>query len=131
MIYRRKARKVVLFLTLGVAAAALLGFLVMSLWNWLAPAVFAGRTITYWQALGILLLSRILFGGFFRRHGGRGRPRFVDGWEQLTPEEREKFRQGLRQAEERRTARDSQRREKLEKFFAPECDPRSGDVQDM
>jgi hypothetical protein len=129
MIYRRKARKAVLFLTLGLAAAALLGFLVMSLWNWLAPAVFAGRTITYWQALGILLLSRILFGGFFRRHGGRRHPRFVDGWEQLTPEEREKFRQGLHHSEERRAARDSQRRQKLENFLSPECDPKSGDVQ--
>ena len=41
-----------------------LGFVVMSLWNWLAPAMFGGHTITFWQALGLLVLTRILFGGF-------------------------------------------------------------------
>ena len=82
---------------IAMVAAAVFGFLVMSLWNWLAPEVFGLRTITFWQALGILILSKILFGGFRGRHGygGHWRGRMSRRWEQMTPEEREKFRQGM------------------------------------
>jgi len=75
------------------------GEVVMHLWNWLLPALFGWRLITFWQALGLLVLCRILFG----RMGGRGGPfnfrrraaeRFEKRWAQMTPEEREKFRQG-------------------------------------
>ena len=34
------------------------------LWNWLMPAMFGLQTVTFWQALGLLVLSKILFGGF-------------------------------------------------------------------
>lgn len=70
----------------------------MSLWNWLAPALFAARAITFWQALGVLVLSKILFGGFGPRPGHRGpwRRGIERRWARMTPEEREKFRQGLR-----------------------------------
>jgi uncharacterized membrane protein len=82
----------------GVAAVALFGVIVMYLWNWLAPAVFGGRTITFWQAFGLLILARILVGGLGGGHGDdkRGRRRMMEQWEQMTPEEREAFRQGLR-----------------------------------
>jgi hypothetical protein len=82
---------IVLFIFLG-------GELVMYLWNWLLPALFGWRVITFWQAIGILALCRILFG----RIGGRGfrgsgfRGRMGERWAQMTPEEREKFRQGMR-----------------------------------
>jgi hypothetical protein len=87
-----------LFAVLGLMALTVFGFIVMGLWNWLAPAVFGARIITFWQALGILVLSKILFGGFFRGRGrgGRDRLRIIDRWERMTPEEREKFRQGMR-----------------------------------
>jgi len=74
------------------------GELVMHLWNWLLPPLFGWRLITFWQALGILILCRILFG----RMGGRGfyrsnyRRRMAERWERMTPEERERFRQGMR-----------------------------------
>jgi hypothetical protein len=70
---------------------------VMGLWNWLAPTIFGGRTIDFWQALGILILSKILFGGFRGRSGfgGHWKRRMRERWEQMTPEEREKFRQGM------------------------------------
>jgi hypothetical protein len=80
-----------------VIFAGIGGELVMLLWNWLVPALFGGRPITFWQALGLLALCRILFGGF--RLGGHGSPRsrirerMAERWEQLTPEEREKCRQ--------------------------------------
>ncbi len=82
---------------IGVMAVAVFGFLVMSLWNWLAPSVFGLRAITFWQAIGILILSKILFGGFRGRPGYRAhwRHRMSQRWQQMTPEEREKFRQGM------------------------------------
>ena len=76
---------------------AVFSFVVMSLWNWLMPALFGWRLISYWQAMGLLILSKILFGGF--RGPGRHwywRRRMMERWEQMTPEEREKFRQGVR-----------------------------------
>ena len=82
---------------IAVLAVAVFGFMVMGLWNWLAPAVFGLRTITFWQALGILILSKILFGGFRGRpgYGGHWRRRMSERWQQMTPEEREQFRQGM------------------------------------
>ena len=53
----------VLFIAIG-------GEMVMHLWNWLLPPLFGWRQITFWQALGILALCRILFGGL-GRHGYR------------------------------------------------------------
>ena len=82
---------------IGITAVVVFGFIVMSLWNWLAPAVFGARTIDFWQALGILILSKILFGGFRggRGFGGHWSRRMRERWEEMTPEEREKFRQGM------------------------------------
>jgi len=74
------------------------GELVLLLWNWLLPPLFGWHPITFWQAVGILALCRILFG----RIGGRGfqrsrfRGRLAERWERMTPEERERFRQGMR-----------------------------------
>jgi uncharacterized membrane protein len=81
----------VLFIALGGAAVRLL-------WNWLLPPLFGWPQITFWQALGLLALCRILFGGF-RLHGGDRsgyRRRMAERWERMTPEERERFRQGMR-----------------------------------
>jgi hypothetical protein len=87
--------KIGLFVALAVMVVS---FLVMSLWNILMPGIFAVRAITFWQALGLLVLSKILFGGF-RPYGGGGprwRRRMMERWEQMTPEEREKFKRGMR-----------------------------------
>ena len=80
-----------------ITAFVVFGFVVMSLWNWLAPEVFGARTISFGQALGILVLCKILFGGFRGRpgYGGPWARRMRDRWEQMTPEEREEFRQGM------------------------------------
>ena len=74
------------------------GFVVMSLWNWLMPPLFGWRVINFSQALGLLVLTRILFGGFRGRPAGHlfWRRRMMERWEQMTPEEREKFREGMR-----------------------------------
>src|SRR5436305_11130940 len=82
----------------ALIAVAVVSFVVMSLWNTLMPNIFAVRAITFWQALGLLVLSKLLFGGF-RTYSGGGRHwrrRMFERWEQMTPEEREKFKQGMR-----------------------------------
>jgi hypothetical protein len=81
------------------------------LWNWLAPPLFGLPLLGFWQALALLALCRILFGGF-GFHGGRqpgyrghmaGRmadrmaDRFAERWQRMTPEERERFRQRVRE----------------------------------
>ena len=75
----------------------LFGYVVMRLWNWLMPGLFGWHMIGFWQAIGILVLSKILFGGFHGRHGGHmhWRRRMTERWEQMTPEEREKLRQSM------------------------------------
>jgi hypothetical protein len=90
----------VVFVTIG-------GEIVLQLWNWLLPPIFGVRQITFWQALGVLLLCRILFGGFGWHRSGRsnirGRvadrlaDRMGDRWDAMTPEERERFRQRMRE----------------------------------
>jgi hypothetical protein len=74
------------------------GAIVQLLWNWLLPPLFGWRELTFWQALGILALCRILFGGFGLHGSSRSgvRRRMADRWEAMTPEERERFRHGLR-----------------------------------
>ena len=64
-----KAVKIALF---ALVASVLIGFLVKSLWNALMPPIFGWHMITFWQALGLLLLSRILFGSW-SSGGNRGR----------------------------------------------------------
>jgi hypothetical protein len=87
----------------GILAFMAIGSaVVMALWNWLLPPLFGLHLITFWQALGILVLCRLLFGRW-GRHGGfrpnfrqRMRQRWSERWERMTPEERERFRQGMR-----------------------------------
>jgi hypothetical protein len=78
-------------------AVTVLTFVVMSLWNWLMPTLFARPPIGFWQALGLLVLSKILFSGFRGRpgYGARWRNRLRERWERMTPEERERFKSGL------------------------------------
>ena len=59
-------------MALAVLVAAIFGFAVMYLWNWLMPGLFGLKTIGYWQALGIVLLSKLLFGNFGHHHGHHG-----------------------------------------------------------
>lgn len=62
----KKGKWVVKFIVLGIVALTVIGLVTQLLWNWLVPALFSGPVITYWQALGLLVLSRILFWGFGR-----------------------------------------------------------------
>jgi hypothetical protein len=66
-----------------------LGWVVMHLWNWLLPSLFGWREITVWQGFGLLVLCRLLFGGFGGGGGGRNS-------KDMSPEDRERFRQRMR-----------------------------------
>ena len=91
------------FILLGGLFVAVVGFIAMNLWNWLVPSLFRGPEINFLQTLGILLLSRILFGGFNK--GGRAaawsrrrkmmREKMESRMASLSPEEQEKFRQKM------------------------------------
>jgi hypothetical protein len=92
----RKSR-IARFIFFAVAALAGLSFVAERLWNWLMPVVFGLPSITFWQAIGLLVLSKILFGGFRAGPGGHRfwRRKMMERWEAMTPEEREQFRQGM------------------------------------
>jgi hypothetical protein len=99
----RKWKKMIWIAPLAIIAIpvfiAIGGEIVLHLWNWLLPPLFGWREITFWQALGLLALCRILFG----RLGGHGsgRPNFPrrmdEHCDNRTPEEREQFRQRMRE----------------------------------
>ena len=82
----------------------------MYLWNWLVPVLFGGPVISFWQALGILALSKILFGGF-GKGGGHGRwksrwnsrwdSRWEEKWHSMTPEDRERFKHKMMRLKEK------------------------------
>ena len=86
-----------MILVFGIIAVLVFGLVVMSLWNAILPAVLGVKAISFMQALGILLLSKILFGGFGggRNKGSwRNKEKWIemkDKFAGMTPEEREKF----------------------------------------
>ena len=93
---RRAVAVAVQAATAFVVFIAIGGVAVLELWNWLMPALFGLPEVSFLQALGILALSRIVFGGSGLpglERAGSDRP---DGWQALTAEERELLRQRAR-----------------------------------
>jgi len=92
-----RAWRILKVAVIGTVAIAVGGEVVTQLWNWLMPELFGLHAIRFWQALGLLILSRVFFGGFRGRGGFGGGPRMMrKRWEAMTPEERDQFRQGMR-----------------------------------
>jgi hypothetical protein len=84
----------------GLVALALVGWITMSLWNWLVPDLFHGPVITFWQGLGLLVLTKILFWSFGKRHSTHGRqwrPYWKEKWTTMSPEDRERFKQKMKE----------------------------------
>jgi hypothetical protein len=73
----RAGGRIALFAVLGVIGISLFalvfGWLVMVLWNWLMPPIFGLGLIGFWQAFGLIILGKLLFGsiGMGRGHHGR------------------------------------------------------------
>jgi hypothetical protein len=90
--------KVIMILFFAAACISLFSLIVMTLWNAILPDVLRVNEINFWQAMGIIVLSKILFGGF----GGWGhkkhewKKRMDQKWEHMTPEERDRFKENWR-----------------------------------
>ena len=89
-------KKGLMFLCFFIIAVLVFGLLVMNLWNAILPAVLGVQAISFLQALGILLLSKILFGGFrgCGGRGGRGSAKWMEmkaKFSGMSPDERDKF----------------------------------------
>ncbi|MCK0161027.1 hypothetical protein [Allomuricauda sp. F6463D] len=67
----KKVVKVIAMIILGGLLLLLANYVLMRLWNWLMPDLFGVSTITYWQALGIFILAKLLFG--FGGGGGKNK----------------------------------------------------------
>ena|ERR1700676_1867695 len=88
------------FILIPLAVAAflsLISFVVMTLWNYLLPGILHVGMITFWQAMGIFILCKILFGFGKGGHRGGGAPwmrhKMAERFKNMTPEEREKFKE--------------------------------------
>lgn len=95
--YKRNPKKFLLFPLFIIAAALLMGAVVMLLWNAILPSLLNINAITYWQAVGLLVLCKILFGNLGPlRHGGGPpfrKPYWKDKWSGMSDEEKIKFRE--------------------------------------
>jgi hypothetical protein len=80
------------FLVFVATAIVVAGVVVMALWNWLVPSLTGWHSLTFPQAITLLVLCRILFGGF----RGRGGPWMHGRFRKMSPEERERFREEMR-----------------------------------
>jgi Ca2+/H+ antiporter, TMEM165/GDT1 family len=88
-------KRAIFFPILFVAGVFIFGSIIMYLWNAVLPDVLGVGIITFWQALGILVLSKILFGGFYSRHRSGFWEKcgydMHEKWRHLSPEEREEI----------------------------------------
>jgi hypothetical protein len=84
-----------IFIPIAIAAfVTLTGFVVMGLWNALMPVIFHLGVITFWQAIGLFILAKILFGfGKGGHRGGLWRHKMGERFKNMSPEERERFKE--------------------------------------
>ncbi|HRE66091.1 MAG TPA: hypothetical protein PLM56_01870 [Cyclobacteriaceae bacterium] len=96
-----KIVKGIIFCIVGAAIVLSIIWSTMYLWNWLVPDLFNGPVINIWQTVGLLLLSRILFGRWSRgcKPGFAPRPwrhYTKERWANMSAEDQEKFKQKLK-----------------------------------
>lgn len=128
---KRPGLGAVKFVVLGLLFITFIGFATMTLWNWLVPTLFSGPVISFWQALGLLLLGKLIFG--WHNHGGgpwamkarqRWRQRMMEHMENMTPEEKEQMRNRFRRCMERRRERWDDRYDRRSRRYWDEGDDR-------
>jgi hypothetical protein len=98
----KKGWRIAMWVSLFIGGFLLMGLVVQSLWNWLLPEIMGWKMISYWQAMGLLILSKILFKGFFWNGGRWGNGRWSNHhwkskWQSMSAEDREKFKQKMRE----------------------------------
>lgn len=95
---KNKFNKIALGILCGIAILFILTAIVMLLWNALLPQILHVTAINFWQAMGILVLSKILFGGF---HGGRkkwgSKQHLKEKFDQMSEEDRQRFKEKLKE----------------------------------
>lgn len=96
----KKGKKILLIILFGTLAVLVMGILIMVLWNWLVPELFKGPEIGFWQALGIFVLAKILFGFGGGGKCGKGghynwKHRYHEKLSAMSPEERERFKKRM------------------------------------
>ena len=89
--------RIIKFAIVAAAAVAIVGYIVMQLWNWLIPGLFGGPVLHFAQAVGLLVFARILVGRLGGGHGRRmrWRNRMSNDWQRMSPEERQKLRETM------------------------------------
>jgi hypothetical protein len=98
-----RALKILKIVVLVAVAVTVFGWLTKELWNWLIPSIFGLRRITMLEAIGLILLGKILFGGF-HKHGHHAswnerrewKRRMKARWSEMSEEDRAKFRAGMK-----------------------------------
>src|SRR5690606_24943290 len=95
----KRGGRILLWVMFGLLMLAVLTFVTQQLWNWLIPDLFGGPVLTFWQALGLLVLSKILLGGFAK--GGHRehslKMKMKEELSRMSPEEREALKQRIRE----------------------------------
>lgn len=98
-----KLKKIVKVLVIVALAVVVFGFVTRQLWNWLMPPLFGLRAITFAQAVGLLVLSKILLGGFHKHGPGPGfarrrawKRRMHERWAAMPDEEKVRFKEAMR-----------------------------------
>jgi hypothetical protein len=89
------------FLLMGIAGLLLIGLVTQLLWNALIPQLFAGPSLTFLQALGLLALSKIFFWSFgkggHRSHKPGWGYYWSEKWKGMSPDERERLKQRMKE----------------------------------
>lgn len=98
---KHKGFRIIAMIFIAAGIIALIALVVMLLWNWLIPSIFiGGPVITYWQALGLMILSKILFGGlkppkppFAREKEEMWKQKFREKWDCMDPKKKNKIKE--------------------------------------
>jgi hypothetical protein len=92
---KRFLKFLLLFIVVAPILVFAIGEAILHLWNWLLPPLFGWHTITFWQAIALLVLCRILFGRFgsggHGRHPGHWRHRMKERFQHMSPQEKEEM----------------------------------------
>ncbi len=87
----RSGKRIAAFLFFGGLILFALSAVLMWLWNFAAVPALGVAKVNYWQAMGLLVLSKILFTGIGPRGGPGGRSRHWKKWREMSPEDRKEF----------------------------------------
>ena len=95
----KKGLKIAMMAVLGITAFLLFILGLQNLWNWLIPEIIGWNSISYWQAMGLFILSKILFKGFAWHAGNKSHwgNHWKTKWQSMNPDDREKFKQKMRE----------------------------------